>query len=74
MVSRLQEDYICSFGKVKQDKHLKFFNMLGTVQLTVELQDRTTDMEVTPLQATVLDAFSKRGMCEAQTRLWLAED
>jgi anaphase-promoting complex subunit 2 len=73
MLIRLQEDYICSFGKVKQDKHLKFFNMLGTIQLTVDLQDRTIDVEVTPLQATVLDAFSKRGMWAVQMRFWLGE-
>jgi hypothetical protein len=60
---RMQNDYTRSFRRVKQDKHLKFFNMLGSVSLTLELQDRTATFDVTLLQATVVDAFSSKGVC-----------
>jgi hypothetical protein len=57
----MQDKYMKAFHKVKQDKHIRFFSSLGSISLTLEFEDRTLDLEVTPLQATVLDAFQKRG-------------
>lgn len=57
----MQKRYLNTFHKVKQDKHMKFFNVLGSVSLTIELDDRSVTCEATPLQVTVLDALSRGG-------------
>jgi hypothetical protein len=57
----MQKQYSSAFHKVKQDKHMKFFDVLGSVSLTIELSDRSVTCKATPLQATVLDAVSKKG-------------
>lgn len=56
----MQEHYGRTFHHVKQDKHIKFFNMLGSVTMSIETQGRVLDIEASPLQATVIDAFTKR--------------
>lgn len=57
----MQKQYSTAFNKVKQDKHMKFFNILGSVSLTIEVGDRSVTCNATPLQAAVLDAVSKKG-------------
>lgn len=57
---RLQNQYADAFHRFRQDKKLKFYHQ-GTVTVDVQLQDRQLSLEVTILQASVLEAFAKRG-------------
>lgn len=56
---RIQENYGHAYHKFRQDKKLKFYHQ-GTVVISVRLGDRELELEVTLLQAAVLEAFSKK--------------
>ena len=60
--NRLQEEYTREFTKFKPDKKLQWLPHLGTVQLDVELEDRTVSAEVPPLEAALIELFSEKGM------------
>jgi len=62
LTNRLQEEYAREFTKFKPDKKLQWLPHLGTVQLDVELEDRTVSAEVPPLEAALIELFSERGM------------
>jgi anaphase-promoting complex subunit 2 len=57
---RIQNQYADAYHRFRQDKKLKFYHQ-GTVAIEVQLQDRQLSLEVTILQASVLEAFAKRG-------------
>lgn len=57
----MQDQYANAYHKFRQDKKLKFYHQ-GTVVIEVQLQDRRLELEVTLLQAAVLEAFSKQGL------------
>lgn len=59
-VVRIQNRYGDAYHRFRQDKKLKFYHQ-GTVAIEVQLQDRRLNLEVTLLQAAVLEAFAKRG-------------
>ncbi len=61
-MNRLQEEYAREFTKFKPDKKLQWLPHLGTVQLDVELEDRTVSAEVLPLEAALIELFSEKGM------------
>ena len=61
-MNRLQEEYAREFTKFKPDKKLQWLPHLGTVQLEVELEDRTVSAEVPPLEAALIELFSEKGM------------
>ena len=56
-----QSDYNKSFARLKPDKKLRWLPQLGTVNLTVELQDRTLTFDATPLQASLIELFGRQG-------------
>lgn len=58
---RYQEEYAKRFSDFKPDRKIRFISNLGTVTLELELSDRTLSVEVTPLQAAMIDLFSERG-------------
>ena len=60
-MDRVMRKYTEHFGAYKQDKKLKFFPQLGTVDLSIELKDRTVDITVPPLEAAIIDLFGERG-------------
>ena len=60
MTLRIQNQYGDAYHRFRQDKKLKFYRQ-GTVAVEVQLQDRRLNLEVTLLQAAVLEAFAKRG-------------
>lgn len=62
-LARYTASYDKSFRKIKQDKKLQWIPTLGSVTLEIALQDRTVEMEVTPLQAAVLETFSETCRC-----------
>lgn len=57
----LQDEYAREFTKFKPDKKLQWLSHLGTVQLDIELEDRTVSTEVLPLEAALIELFSERG-------------
>ncbi|PRQ75028.1 Cullin homology [Rhodotorula toruloides] len=59
-LGRAQASYDRSFAALKGDKKLRWLPQLGSVNLTVELKDRTITVDATPLQAAVLELFDKQ--------------
>jgi len=57
----LQDEYAREFTKFKPDKKLQWLSHLGTVQLDIELEDRTVSAEVLPLEAALIGLFSESG-------------
>ena len=51
------QQYHSKFARTKQDKKLQWLFQLGTVELEIELKDRTLSLEVTPLQAYIVECF-----------------
>lgn len=52
-----QEAYEHAFHRFKPDKHLRFYQQLGTARLRLELQDRVVEVEATALQAAVVESM-----------------
>ena len=44
----------------KPDKKLKWLPHLGTVQLEIELEDRTLEVDVPPLEAAFIQLLSEK--------------
>ena len=57
----MQDQYANEFAEFKPDKKLHWLPQLGTVTLELELQDRTIEAEVTPLEAAVIGFFEEKG-------------
>ena len=49
----------------KPDKKLHWLPQLGTITLELELQDRTVEVDVTPLEAAVIGFFEEEGTVTA---------
>jgi len=58
---RLQDLYAQEFTIFKPDKKLKWLPHLGTVRLELQLDDRTVEADVPPLEAAFIELFSKKG-------------
>ncbi|KAI8971172.1 ubiquitin-protein ligase [Trametes punicea] len=56
----IQEAYAKEYHLFKPDKRLHWLSHLGTIQLDIELQDRTVSAEVPPLEASIIDLFSRK--------------
>jgi len=50
----MQSEYAHEFTVFKPDKKLKWLPHLGTVQLEIELEDRTLKVDVPPLEAAFI--------------------
>ncbi|KAJ3503214.1 hypothetical protein NLJ89_g8534 [Agrocybe chaxingu] len=57
---KLAEDYAREFIVFKPDKKLKWLPHLGTVQVELELEDRTLSFDVPPLEAAFIELFSQK--------------
>ena len=57
----IQESYGKEFVNFKPDKRLRWLSHLGSVELAIELSDRTLEVEVNPLEAAVMELFSEKG-------------
>ncbi len=55
------ESYSKEFTAFKQDKKLRWLPQLGTLDLTIELSDRTLEVHVPPLEAAIIELFSSKG-------------
>jgi len=58
---RVQDLYENGFTEFKPDKKLHWPHQLGTIMLELELQDRTIEAEVTPLEVAVIGLFEENG-------------
>ncbi|KIM41173.1 hypothetical protein M413DRAFT_160178 [Hebeloma cylindrosporum] len=63
----LQSAYAHEFTVFKPDKKLKWLPHLGTVQLEIQLEDRTLEVDVPPLEAAFIELFS-------QKPIWILDD
>ncbi|KIJ64413.1 hypothetical protein HYDPIDRAFT_175406 [Hydnomerulius pinastri MD-312] len=56
----LQEQYAQDFSVFKPDKVLRWLPHLGRVHLELELEDRTVEADVPPLEAAFIELFSEK--------------
>ncbi|KAK4057900.1 hypothetical protein OIO90_001119 [Microbotryomycetes sp. JL221] len=66
-LGRAQLEYDRAFKSSRPDKKLRWLPQLGTVNITVDLKDRSLTLDVTPLQSAVLEMFS-------QQEIWTTDD
>ncbi|KAF7305903.1 Anaphase-promoting complex subunit 2 [Mycena chlorophos] len=58
----LQQAYAKEFSTFKPDKRLRWLPHLGKISLTLELQDRTIQADVPPLEAAFIELFSQKNI------------
>ncbi|KAJ7075818.1 hypothetical protein B0H15DRAFT_1007314 [Mycena belliarum] len=58
----LQTEYAKEFSTFKPDKKLRWLPHLGTVHLELQLEDRTIEMDVPPLEAAFIELFSAKNV------------
>jgi len=56
----MESEYAHDLMVFKPDKKLKWLPHLGTVQLEIELEDRTSEADVPPLEAAFIELFSEK--------------
>lgn len=56
----LQEQYAKEFSTFKPDKGLRWLPHLGRIHLELELDDRTVEADVPPLEAAFIELFSEK--------------
>ncbi|WVQ64090.1 uncharacterized protein L199_002249 [Kwoniella botswanensis] len=54
---KAQQEYESAFHHFKPDKHLRFLQSLGTVHMSIELEDRVVEVEANPIQASIIELF-----------------
>lgn len=66
--SRATAAYADAYHQVKPDKRLRWLPHLGTVDIKLELEDRTVELEVNLLQASVIELFGQQGAAQSTRR------
>ena len=61
--SSYRKQYEDAYARFKPDKRLHWIPQIGNVSITLDLEDRTLNLDVTPFQATVIDLFAVNGRC-----------
>ncbi|TDL22152.1 ubiquitin-protein ligase [Rickenella mellea] len=69
----IQQTYAKEFTTFKPDKRLRWLPHLGTVELSIELQDRTVEVEVSPLDAAIIELFGSGGKTAWNSQEIIAE-
>ena len=59
-LGKMTEAYEKAFRKVKPEKRLHWIPNLGSVNLEITLKDRNLSLDVTPIQAAVLELFTDK--------------
>lgn len=59
---RLQEQYAKEFSTFKPDKGLRWLPHLGRIHVELELDDRTIEADVPPLEAAFIELFSEKSV------------
>ncbi|TIC68002.1 hypothetical protein E3Q03_01716 [Wallemia mellicola] len=57
-----RKQYEDAYARFKPDKRLHWIPQIGNVSITLDLEDRTLNLDVTPFQATVIDLFAVNGV------------
>jgi anaphase-promoting complex subunit 2 len=57
----IRNRYESAYARMKPDKKLRWLPQLGSVSMELELADRKIEIEVTPLQAAIIELFSEKG-------------
>ncbi|CAK9787026.1 unnamed protein product [Cutaneotrichosporon oleaginosum] len=55
-----EQRFEAAFHHFKPDKHLRWLQEQGSATITIELEDRTITVDVTPLQAAVAELFESQ--------------
>jgi anaphase-promoting complex subunit 2 len=63
------EEYANEYAKIKRGRKLAWLDHLGTVELDIELENRTVSVEASPLQASIIYAFQDPGISPLECRL-----
>jgi anaphase-promoting complex subunit 2 len=58
---RIIETYSKEYSLFKPDKKLRWLPQLGSVDLSIELKDRTVEVKVPPLEAAIIELYSQKG-------------
>ncbi|KAL1920658.1 uncharacterized protein VTP21DRAFT_1035 [Calcarisporiella thermophila] len=66
-IQRWMDAYANSFQRLKAARKIAWLNHLGTVELELELEDRTLDFRVSPAHAALIYLFQER-------KVWTAEE
>ena len=61
-LQNILDTYTAQYKVFKQSRSLEWYPTLGRLNMTIELADRTLQLEVTPLQATLLYHFQKQSI------------
>jgi len=56
-VEKLLKQYAATYEHLKNPREIKWVPNLGVVDIELELEDRTLELQVTPVQATIVYAF-----------------
>ncbi|TIA85251.1 hypothetical protein E3P99_04037 [Wallemia hederae] len=60
-MKRFREGYDDAYARLKPDKRLHWIPQIGNISITLELEDRTLTLDVTPFQAATIDLFGSNG-------------
>lgn len=61
LIYRLQKQHSTAFSNFKPDKALRWLPQLGSVRIQLQLQDRSLDVDVPPVEAATIELFSEKG-------------
>ena len=59
--NRFRGGYDDAYARLKPDKRLHWIPQIGNISITLELEDRTLTLDVTPFQAATIDLFGSNG-------------
>lgn len=62
LLRRAKSAYEQSYVRQKPDKKLRWLPQLGTINITLNLKDRSITLDVTPVQASIMVLFSQKGI------------
>ncbi|KAF7364718.1 Anaphase-promoting complex subunit 2 [Mycena venus] len=70
----LQTEYAKEFSTFKPDKKLRWLPHLGTVHLELQLEDRTIETDVPPLEAAFIELFSEKSESTLVPHIWTMDE
>ncbi|TIB40487.1 hypothetical protein E3P86_00658 [Wallemia ichthyophaga] len=60
-MKQFRESYEDAYALLKPDKRLHWIPQIGNISITIELEDRRLELDVTPFQAATIDLFGSNG-------------
>ena len=62
-LGRITKVYQAAYAKIKPEKRVRWIHSRGTVDLELELEDRTLLFRVSPIKAAVIELFAEKSEC-----------